>query len=139
MSKPDAKDEKDLEKLAKALLSTPHKPREESKVGNRKIRKADVPPTAIERVQIQPVALAPGADGWPSLGSQAMGHHSDSRSGPAAVQAHPVCSGWSRASDAAAAMAGSRQVLGPPKARRGSQRRSASDGPSGGLLCQATP
>jgi len=34
MAKPrNDQDEKDLEKLAKALLSTPHKPREESKVG----------------------------------------------------------------------------------------------------------
>jgi len=38
MPKPHkSQDEKDLEKLAKSLLSTPHKPREESKVGNRKI------------------------------------------------------------------------------------------------------
>jgi hypothetical protein len=31
-----SQDEKDLEKLAKKLLSMPHKPREESKVGKRK-------------------------------------------------------------------------------------------------------
>jgi len=36
-------DEKELEKLAKALLSTPHKPREESKVG--KPRPAEKPST----------------------------------------------------------------------------------------------
>jgi len=37
MSKPrKSQDEKDLEKLAKTLLSTPHKPRDESKVGGRK-------------------------------------------------------------------------------------------------------
>jgi len=37
MAKPrKSQDEKDLEKLAKAILSTPHKPREESKVGKSK-------------------------------------------------------------------------------------------------------
>ena len=34
-----AQDEKDLEKLAKKLLSMPHKPREESKLGKRKPEK----------------------------------------------------------------------------------------------------
>jgi hypothetical protein len=32
-------DEKALEKLAKKLLSMPHKPREESKIGKRKLQK----------------------------------------------------------------------------------------------------
>jgi hypothetical protein len=32
-----SQDEKDLEKLAKTLLSMPHKPREESKVGKRQL------------------------------------------------------------------------------------------------------
>ena len=37
MTKPrKSQDEKDLEKLAKKLLSMPHKPREESKVGKQK-------------------------------------------------------------------------------------------------------
>jgi hypothetical protein len=37
MAKPRKdQDEKDLEKLAKKLLSMPHKPREESKIGPRK-------------------------------------------------------------------------------------------------------
>ena len=37
MPKPrKSQDEKDLEKLAKKLLSMPHKPREESKIGARK-------------------------------------------------------------------------------------------------------
>ena len=37
MAKPRKnQDEKDLEKLAKKLLSMPHKPREESKVGSKK-------------------------------------------------------------------------------------------------------
>jgi hypothetical protein len=37
MAKPrKSQDEKDLEKLAKKLLSMPHKPREESKVGGQK-------------------------------------------------------------------------------------------------------
>jgi len=41
MTKPRKdQDEKDLEKLAKALLSTPHKPREELKVGKGHERKA---------------------------------------------------------------------------------------------------
>ena len=31
-----SQDEKELEKLAKTLLSMPHKPREESKIGKRK-------------------------------------------------------------------------------------------------------
>jgi hypothetical protein len=36
MAKPrKSQDEKDLEKLAKKLLSMPHKPREESKIGVR--------------------------------------------------------------------------------------------------------
>ena len=34
-SKRKSQDEKELEKLAKKLLSMPHKPREESKVGKR--------------------------------------------------------------------------------------------------------
>lgn len=38
MAKPRKfQDEKDLEKLAKRLLSMPHKPREESKIGQRKV------------------------------------------------------------------------------------------------------
>jgi hypothetical protein len=41
MAKPRKdQDEKELEKLAKALLSTPPKPREESKVGKGKSKKA---------------------------------------------------------------------------------------------------
>jgi hypothetical protein len=37
MAKPRKnQDEKDLEKLAKRLLSMPHKPREESKIGKKK-------------------------------------------------------------------------------------------------------
>jgi len=35
-----AKDEKELEKLAKKLLSMPHKPREESKIGKRSVKKS---------------------------------------------------------------------------------------------------
>ncbi len=41
MAKPrKSQDEKDLEKLAKKLLSMPHKPREESKVGKRRKQKS---------------------------------------------------------------------------------------------------
>ena len=36
---PKSQDEKDLEKLAKKLLSTPPKPREDMKVGKRKRQK----------------------------------------------------------------------------------------------------
>jgi len=35
-NKRNNQDEKDLEKLAKKLLSMPHRPREESKIGNPK-------------------------------------------------------------------------------------------------------
>jgi len=45
MAKPRKdQDEKDLEKLAKQLLSMPHKPREQSKVGKR-IKPKQKPPT----------------------------------------------------------------------------------------------
>jgi hypothetical protein len=40
MAKPrKSRDEKDLEKLAKKLLSTPHKPREDLKVGKERTAK----------------------------------------------------------------------------------------------------
>jgi hypothetical protein len=42
MAKPrKSQDEKDLEKLAKKLLSMPHKPREESKIGNKRAKKRE--------------------------------------------------------------------------------------------------
>ena len=91
-----------------------------------------------EPAQVLPVRLAPSACAWPSWGLPATVHRFDGRTGLAAApglgRAPHVCSGSRLGSGAAGSMVGSQPAPGPPRARRGSQQRSASAGPSGALL-----
>jgi hypothetical protein len=85
--------------------------------------------------QILPGSLAPSASAWLSSGLPAMARRSDARTGLAAApgpeMARHVWLESRRVNGAAGFTVGSQPVLGPPRARPGSQRRSEGGGQSG--------